>query len=91
MIKNTLEKYLEAEPRARERANKNRAIGNVIIRKYALEMDKDVMADIVGEILTADRAWRQILEQQPDLRGSDYNDKDLLEKEAQLNLGYKVK
>jgi len=83
-----LKSYLETEPRARERSNKNRAIGNLISKQYGLEIDKNKMADMVGEILSADRAWRLILQNEPSLRGQDYNQKQILEENKMLELGY---
>lgn len=90
--------YLKQEPRARERKNKNRAIGNVITQKYWTSFkdgklifeinDKRKVDDMVGEILSLDRKWRKILEENPDLRGSDYKDKERLEQEKQIELGY---
>lgn len=84
--------YLKTEPRARERKNKNRAIGNLLQKKYFYteNISKDKMADMVGEILSLDRKWRKILEENPDLRGTDYTDKVELELEKQRELGYKV-
>jgi hypothetical protein len=86
--------YLKEEPRARERANKNRVIGNLIMMKYRLGTDKaiskDKMDDIVGEILNLDRKWRLILRDNPDLRGSDYKDKDRLEEQKLIELGYET-
>lgn len=91
-----LKEYLIREPRARLRRNKNRAIGNIILEKYSSQFplysdtkeDKAKMADMVGEILSLDRKWRKILEENPDLRGSDYKEKDILEQKAMLELGY---
>lgn len=84
--------YLKKEPRARERKNKNRAIANVILQPYlkgfGINGNKEIMADMVGEILSLDRKWRKILEENPDLRGTDYEQKDILEQQAQINLGY---
>lgn len=107
----TMYDYLVKEPKARERANKNRAIGNLIGKKYGkpvynmptgnpnltqfshfdfdVNITKEVIADLVGEVLTADRAWRKVLEANPELRGNDYNEKEKLELEAQLKLGYR--
>lgn len=81
--------YLKQEPRARERKNKNRAIANVIIEKLSLhEISKDKITDMVGEILSLDRKWRKILEENEDLRGTDYKEKDILEQNKMLELGY---
>ncbi len=89
--------YLKQEPRARERANKNRAIGNLILERcgekmendrYDLTISKENMSEMVGEILSLDRKWRKILEENPDLRGTDYKDKARLEEEKLVELGY---
>lgn len=87
-IYDRIKSYLQAEPKARERANKNRAIGNIMIKDYGLVIDKAKMADMVDEILSADRAWRKVLEDNENLRGSDYSDKTILEQEKMLELGY---
>jgi len=83
-----LEQYLEQEPRARERKNKNRCLGNLMILKYGVDIPKDKMADMVGEILNQDRKWRKILEDRPDLRGKDYGEKEELENLKLIELGY---
>lgn len=87
--------YLVKEPRFRERKNKNRGIANLILDHWApltrlLMVKNDRLADIVGQVGSYDRAWRQCLEHHPELRGSDYGDKDVLEQEKQLELGYNV-
>lgn len=87
-MRKLLEEYLKIQPLARERKNKNRTIGNLIIKTYNLEISREKMEGIVSDILTGDRAWRQILEQRPELRGSDYGDKDELEQKKQIELGY---
>lgn len=81
--------YLKQEPRARERKNKNRAIGNLLSKKYRFDfLPKQMVADMVGEVLSLDRKWRKILEENPNLRGEDYDEKVILEQEAQIKLGY---
>lgn len=85
--------YLKQEPRARERSHKNRAIGNLALKKFYpnetfYHDDKSKMADMIGEILTLDRQWRKILEENPELRGTDYKDKTLLEEKKLAELGY---
>ena len=73
----------------RRRSLKNRTIGYVIKQKYNIEIDKMMLADIVGEVLNLDRSWRLLLRNNPELRGSDYHkDKKRLEQEAQVRLGY---
>jgi len=83
-----LHKYLEVQPLARERKNKGRAIGNLLIETYDLALSKESMEILVRDILSLDRSWRKILEDNPELRGSDYGDKDLLEAKKLEELGY---
>lgn len=84
--------YLKNEPRARERANKNRAIGNLCRDRYFpnSDLNKDKMEDMVGRILLMDRQWRKILEENPELRGKDYSEGGKLALEKQKELGYNV-
>jgi hypothetical protein len=50
-----LERILRQIPAARERKNKNRAIGKVIQMKYKLNLTLDQMAEMVKEINSLDR------------------------------------
>lgn len=83
--------WLQSSPAFRERKEKNRWIGGIVFKKYGIELTpkmKDQLGDIVGDILGADRMWRKHTAENPELRGSDYGDKQVLEEEAQLGLGY---
>lgn len=88
--------YLKTEPRFRERKNKDRGLVNLLTKKYpALGgllregiMSKDDLVAFVRDYATADRAWRQALEDNPPLRGKDYLEKDRLMQKKQLALGY---
>lgn len=93
MLKQQLQKYLEMQPLARERKNKDRGIVNVLLNKYPelLFIEKESLVKFVKDYNSMDRSWRQILSETPSLRGSDYNDKDLLEEEKLVELGYKTK
>ena len=89
---NELIKYLETEPRARERANKDRAIINLLLEKNPnLKEYKEQLIRLVGEYSKLDRYWRKILEERPDLRGSDYLDKRKLEEAKIKELDSEVK
>lgn len=87
-----IQDYIAAQPLARERKNKNRTIGNLLQMKYwkLNEIDKAILADIVGEALTMDRQWRKVLEDNPHFRGKDYKDKTHLDVEKQRELGYNL-
>jgi hypothetical protein len=87
-IKAHLEKY----PAARERKNKNKFIGWLLDSTYHLTLagiSKGALGNIVTDVSTYDRAWRQVLQKEPSLRGSDYGEKDELEEEKLTELGYK--
>ena len=90
-------KYLEQEPRFRERRAKNRGIGNLLQKNHPSlqNLSKELLESIVDETLSMDRAWRFWLEERnrPDLRGKDYNGnghktKQQLEQERQIDLEY---
>ncbi len=95
-IKESIEEYLKSEPRFRERKNKDRGVVNLLGRRYGAlglmlkrnEISVDTMVAIIQDAYSMDRAWRQALEHNPNLRGTDYDDKVQLEQAKQLELGY---
>ena len=92
MLKNLVKNYLETEPRFRERKNKTRGLVNLLIKRYpAIEgIPKQILEDVCADFASMDRSWRQTLEHYPHLRGSDYGDKEVLEQEKQVELGYQI-
>lgn len=80
--------YLEKEPRFRERSAKWRGIADLLIKKYQLDIDRRKLADIIADGSTADRCWRDELKNNPSLRGKDYEEKNVLEQEKIISLGY---
>lgn len=95
-IKNLVRDYLEKQPLFRERKNKDRGIVNILIsRHYKLGeairtgvLSKEFVVEAMKEFSSMDRYWRQALDQEPELRGKDYNDRERLEQETELSLGY---
>jgi len=87
-MKNEVLTYLKEDPRFRERSAKNKGIANLIMKKYGIEIPKDKRDDIVSDILSADRAWRMNLKENPDLQGSDYKQGEILEQQWELQHGY---
>lgn len=86
-IKSHLLKY----PTARERKNKNRFIGWLLDQTYHMTLaglSKGSLENIVTDVSSYDRAWRQVLQHEPNLRGKDYDEKDTLEQQKELELGY---
>ncbi len=95
-LKKSVEDFLESEPKFRERKNKDRGIVNLLLRKYqgldglirAEIITKERVVEWVKDYTSMDRAWRQALEKNPNLRGTDYEDKDDLESKKRISLGY---
>ena len=75
----------------RERKNKNKFVARFLQKKYPNELG-DIslqrLEDIVVDSGTIDRGWRKTLQDNEDLRGSDYEDKEILSQEKQIELGY---
>jgi hypothetical protein len=88
--------YLETEPRARERKNRARVVWNlleklekVLNRNQTIEsMSKDFFINHFSKIQSLNRSVNRIQQLYPELRGTDYEDKEVLEQEAQLEQGY---
>lgn len=85
-----IQDIIKTTPWARERKNKNTAIAFVLKQNFPALQDipGKTIANMVGDILTADRGWRDFLLYNKEYRGTDYGDKDMLEQEAQIALGY---
>lgn len=85
-----MEALLIAEPRARERKNKDRAIRRILIEKYPIlrELDKGMLIEVLKAYATYDRAWRKTTEVHVHLRGTDYYEKFQLEDKKKVELGY---
>lgn len=91
-MKEQVLEWLNKYPQFRLRQTKNKWLGGLILKKYGIEMTpkfKDQLQDIVTDILSADRLWRDILKDHPDLQGSDYHTKDVVKSQTLDKLGYK--
>lgn len=80
--------YLKEDTRLRERVNKDKGIANLIMKKYNINIPKDKRDDIIKDILSADRYWRMALLENEELRGNDYQTKQIVEQRKELELGY---
>ena len=84
--------HLEKRPLARERSMKNKFLAVLLLKKYEGEMQTGVTDGIIERLIvdasSYDRAWRQVLQHEPQLRGTDYDEKAMLEQEKELELGY---
>ncbi len=85
----TIKAHLEKYPNARERKNKNRFIAWLLWSGLKGQVvTKEMLEQFVVDASSYDRAWRQVLQLEPHLRGSDYGEKRELEEAKQLELGY---
>ena len=96
-LKDLVKSYLEEQSLFRERKNKDRVIVNLLINRYGLhhaidrgEITKDRIVALVQDYASMDRAWRKTLEENPSLRGKDYDEKYELEIRTMAGLGYNV-
>jgi hypothetical protein len=94
MIKyDKVKRLLESEPLARERRNRGRAIWFLIrqedsrIQSEEL-MTKNIFIDNWPTINSLNRLICKVQQDNESLRGKDYKDKDILEQEKILELGY---
>ena len=80
--------YLEAEPKARERKVRARAVFRILQRKYpnleAITIDN--CADFIPEAESINRMIRKVQSEREELRGFDYGDKTELSQNYQLNV-----
>lgn len=89
-MKEQLIQLMEAKPAARERKNKHKAVAYVLKKSFPVlsEIPLDSLEVIVAEASSADRAFRKILEDRVDLRGSDYGEAEKLSQDWQVANGY---
>lgn len=87
-----LTRLLVKHPNLRERKSKNKLCAKLVQLKYPYEL-KDISLDRLADIFIDNRsyfrAWNKVTQDNPHLRGTDYDDKEALEQEAELDLGYR--
>lgn len=86
-LKERVKDFLVAEPRARERRNRTRAIVN-LLRPGLPEVERIKLISLIEDAESANRYIRDWQLNDPTLRGTDYQDKTALEQRVQLDLGY---
>lgn len=87
-IYDIVKQYLEVEPRARARETRDRAMINLLLKKYPLDVPKETLIAFAQDFESYTRIWRKILQDCPELRTESYEDKEVLEQEKMLSLGY---
>ena len=90
MLKQLVKDYLIREPHFRERHAKDRGIANLLIEKYNLDISKEKLTEIIQDANSMDRYWRMIMNENPELRGNDYDTKDIVESRKEMELGYET-
>lgn len=79
-------------PEYRERRKKAEFVARWLRLKYptilgSIEKVKTI-EDMVDEVINVERYWRKVLQENPELRGKDYQSKKAVEEEKMLDLGY---
>lgn len=87
-LQGELYEYLKSEPRARERSLKDRAIVNLLNKRYPVLETKESRIAFVQDYNSLDRYWRLLTAEHIELRGSDYETKRIVEERKQKEIGY---
>jgi len=90
-IRAIVESALEREPNFRERSKRYRGFTILLLKEFypSLSLANFTQLTEFGQDFSVMlRTWNKVLEERKDLQGSDYNDKKMLEQEAQIGLGY---
>ena len=74
----------------RERRNKRRAVARIVQTRYPVLKDIpiDTLVSALDDGDALDRYWRLHLSNRPNLRGSDYETKHIVEQRKEVELGY---
>lgn len=86
-----LKHKLKSFPIWRERRERKRLIADHILKQYGLygkPINPDMLEELATEFDSYDRTWRKVLQDCPELRGTDYNDGKKVEQLKQMELGY---
>jgi len=88
LIKQKLELFLDF----RERKHRGKYLAILALRECKLEgVDKlshEQLSSVCVAYGSLERAWRAVLADYKELRGSDYEEKEVLEQKKQIELGY---
>ena len=95
---NVVEKKLEEFPEFRERSQRGVYLAKLAARKTGLEykieekvpLRWDELSTFAVAYDTFRHAWGDVTRERKDLQGSDYDDKEKLSQEKQIEMGYDV-
>jgi len=92
-LQTKIHEALKLNPEARERRTKHKFLTKMLQDKYddLKIIPLEVLEEAVRDYASMDRIYRKLLQDNPNLRGSDYEDKHELENEKLEELGYKQK
>lgn len=87
-----MEELLRAQPEARERKNKARAVRHFLMKSYPelAQIPMHRLMDAITEAESYNRAWRKVTEENEELRGRDYDKKARLVVQKWEELGYHI-
>ncbi len=89
-IKDLTKECLEKVPASRERKNRSKLVWWVLQRETNGfdSMNKELFCELFTKGESISRWARKLQEENPELRGTDYEEKERLEQEKQEELGY---
>ena len=87
-----IKQKLIKHPEYRERRKKAEFLAKWLRSKYPSILGSiervSTIESMVDEVISAERYWREVLQDNPDLRGSDYQTRDKVTQDYQIGLGY---
>jgi len=90
-IQEAVKQRLTEYPIYRERANKSEFIARMLREEFGLDnMTLEKLTKMLPRVNSIDTAWRHVLQKNPHLQGSDYGNKEVLEQEKIIELGYEI-
>ena len=77
----------------RERINKNKFVASLLWMKWNLEerpLNMQLLVSLIMDARSYERMWQMVLKEHAHLRGNDYDEKDRIVQQKQIELGYNV-
>lgn len=86
-----VKRELELSPWSRERCNKNKFVARLLWKKWRIDEGRlhlGILEDMISDVSSYARMWQKVLQENPELRGKDYDTKFKVVQKKQLELGY---
>lgn len=91
-IYETIKNRLEVDTDFRERRFRKNGLCELVLEKHnklgVMFVDSSFLITFAEDYETYRRTWTLVLNNHPELQGSDWKDKSVLEQEKQISLGY---